>query len=269
MVRLLAARGERVRAMTRAPERASVPDGVEVVRGDFDVPDTLERALMGVDAVLLLSAPGPELPRHDLALLGPARAAGVRRVVKLSAFGAGDTGSARVGAWHRPGEQAVQESGLAWTLLRPSAFASNTLGWAQRIRAGEPVPNTMLDGTLGVVDPRDVAAVAVEALVSAGHEGRVHTLTGPELLSVPEQAARLGRLLGRPVTTVEVPLEAAREQMLGSGADPAFVEVVMDGQEFVRAGRGAVLTGDVERVLGRPPRAFDVWAGDHRGAFTG
>ncbi len=269
LVRLLAARGERVRVMTREPSRADVPDGVDVVRGDFEEPDSLERSLAGAAALFLLSAPGPALPRHDLAMLGAAGAAGVRRVVKLSAFGAGDPDSARVGAWHRPGERAVRGSGLAWTLLRPSGFASNTLAWAERIRAGEPVPNTTLDGAMGIVDPRDVAAVAVEALVTSGHEGAVLTLTGPEPLSVPEQAARLGAVLGRRVATVDVPLDAAREQLLGAGTDPAFVDVVIDGREFVRSGRGAVLTGDVERALGRPPRGFDAWARDHRDAFAG
>jgi uncharacterized protein YbjT (DUF2867 family) len=123
-------------------------------------------------------------------------------------------------------------------------------------------------GTLGVVDPRDVAAVAAETLISARHDGQAYTLTGPELLSVPDQAVRLGQVLGRTVRTVEVPLDVARERMLVSGMEASFVDVVIDGQEFVRAGRGAVLTGDVERILGRPPHGFDDWVRDRRDAFA-
>jgi uncharacterized protein YbjT (DUF2867 family) len=268
VVRLLAAKGEQVRAMIRSPNRAGVPAGVEVVRGDFDEPSSLEQSVAGATALFLLSAPGPSVSLHDQAMLGPARDAGVSRVVKVSSIGSGETGNARVGAWHRPGEQAVQASGMAWTLLRPAEFASNTLRWADPIRAGDPVPNMTGVGTLGVVDPRDVAAVAVESLISDGHEGQAYTLTGPELLSVPDRAVRLGQVLGRAVRTVEVPLDVAREQMLASGMNASFVDVVIDGLEFIRSGHGAVLTGDVERVLGRPPHGFDIWVQDHRDAFA-
>ncbi|MFJ2557464.1 MULTISPECIES: NAD(P)H-binding protein [unclassified Streptomyces] len=268
VVRLLAERGEPVRALTRDPARASVPYGVEVVRGDFDDPASLERAAAGAAALFLLSAPGPAVALHDRAMLAAARAAGVGRVVKVSAIGTGEADQAAVGSWHLPGEEAVRASGMAWTLLRPSSFASNALAWARSVRTGEPVPNMTGTGAVGVVDPRDVAAVAVEALVSAGHDGRAYTLTGPESLSVPEQTARLGRILGRAIGTVDVPPDVARAQLLGSGMDASFVEVVIDGNAFIRSGRGAVLTGEVERVLGRPPRAFDTWVDDHRDAFS-
>jgi len=135
-------------------------------------------------------------------------AGGVRRVVKLSAIGTGerDERNRTVGAWQQAAEQAVRASGMAWTLLRPSVFASNSasnfLWWAESIKVGEPVPNMTGAGRQGVVDPRDVAAVAVEALTSPAHADLVYTLTGPELLGVPDQAARLGELLGHPVETV-------------------------------------------------------------------
>ncbi len=264
VVRLLAARGERIRALTREPARASVPAGVQVVRGDFGDRDSLETAADGVTALFLLSAPGPSLAAHDLAMLAAARTAGVRRVVKLSAIG---TGEGRVGSWHLPGERAVRESGLEWTLLRPSAFASNTLGWAAQIRTGEPVPNLMGTGAQGVIDPRDVAEVAVRALTTADLTGEVRTLTGPEPLSVPDQAARLEKVLGRTVTCVDVPLDTARRQMLAAGTDPAFADVVIDGAGYVHAGRNATITDDVEWILGRPPGNFDAWARDHRAAF--
>lgn len=216
-----------------------------------------------MSTLFLLSAPGPTLEAHDLAMLGAAR--GVRRIVKLSAIG---TGERQVGGWHLPGERAVRASGLEWTLLRPSSFASNVLRWAGPIRAGEPVPNLTGTGAQGVIDPRDVAEVAVRALTSSDLAGEIHTLTGPEALSVPDQAARLGRLLGRTVATVDVPLDAARERMLASGMDPAFADAAVDGSAYVRDGHNATVTGDVERILGRPPRDFDTWVRDHRGAFA-
>jgi uncharacterized protein YbjT (DUF2867 family) len=266
--------------MTRDPARASVPAGVEVVAGDFDDPASLQRAATGATSLFLLSAPGPTLPGHDKAMIDAARTAGVRRVVKVSAIRTDAMEAFRggvLGAWHRPGEQAVRDSGMVWTLLRPTSFASNTLQWAAAIRAGDPVPDMTGAGQHGVVDPRDVAAVAVRTLTSPAspaspaspdHDGATYTLTGPELLTVADQAATLGRVLGRGVVTEDVPLAAAREQLRSYGMDDAFVEVAVTGYEFVRAGGNAVLTDDVRRVLGREPGSFEAWARDHRAAFA-
>lgn len=267
VVRLLAQRGEEVRAMTRNPSRMGGQPGVEVVFGDFDEPASLATAAAGASTLFLLAGPGPSQAGHDVSMLDAARAAGVTRVVKLSAIGTGEPDSARVGMWHRPGEEAVRASGMAWTILRPSSFASNVLRWAGPIRAGDPVPNTTGDGRQGVIDPRDVAAVAVTVLISPRHGGRTYTLTGPELLSVPDQAAQLGAVLGRVIDTVDVAPDAVRAQMLASGMDPAFVDVVLDGAAFVRDGGNAVLTDDVHRLLGRPPASFRTWAHDHRAGW--
>jgi len=270
VLRLLADKGEAVRAMTRDRTRVPTLPGVDVVQADFDDPASVQQAVAGVEAVFLLTAPEAPTPRHDLAMLDAARSAGITRVVKLSAIGTGEKIDAdkTVGAWHLLAEQAVQASGMAWTLLRPSTFASNVLWWADAINTGDPVPNLTGTGTQGIIDPRDVAAVAVQALISSDHTGQVYTLTGPELLSVPDQADRLEHVLGRPVKTVDQPLDVARAQMLASGMDSSVVDVIVTGSAWVRAGRNAILTDDVARVLGRPPTSFDAWARDHRDAFT-
>ncbi|MFD1932501.1 NAD(P)H-binding protein [Nonomuraea mangrovi] len=264
VLRLLTAKGEPVRAMTRDPSKLSAYG----VAGDFADPASLDRALDGADTVLALTAFGRALADHDLALVEAAGRAGTKKIVKISAFGTGETADEKdVRSWHHHGEQAVRESGMAWTILRPAGFASNALMWAHAVRAGEPIPNMTGRGGQGVVDPRDVARVAVEALTASAHEGRTYELTGPEVISVPEQAEQLGRVLGRRVETVEVPLEAAKDGMLASGADPFFVEVAMTGFAFVAAGGASRLSGDVAAVLGRPPLSFADWVRDHRAAF--
>jgi uncharacterized protein YbjT (DUF2867 family) len=271
VTRRLADGGVAVRAMTRDPSRARTPPGVEVVPGDLDQPESLRAALVGVTTVFLATAPGPSVSRHDLAMLDVARSADVRKVVKLSAIGTGtadDVTDATGESWHSPGERALRASGLAWTLLRPTVFASNTLSWADAIRAGQPVPNMTAAGALGVIDPRDVAEIATLALTSGTHDGQIYTLTGPELLTAPDQAALLGKVLGRAVDTADVDLDTAREGMLASGLDAATVDMFVTGLGRVRAGRAAVLTDDVAAVLGRPPRAFEAWARDHRDRFA-
>ncbi|MFI6309413.1 NAD(P)H-binding protein [Nocardia fusca] len=267
IVRQLAARGERVRAVTRNPDTASVPDGVEVVHGDYaDVPG-VARAMKGAESVFVLGVLGPEHIETDRALIMAARDAGARRIVKLSAIGTGDPELGRVGTWHLPGEEAVRAGGVDWTVLRPSSFASNTLAWASAIRAGLPVSNLTGSGAQGVVDPRDVAAVATEALLSAAHTGRIYTLTGPELLTTHDQAATLAAALGHPVEVVDIAESAAREHMLAAGATTEFADGALAGQAFARAGGNAVVTGDIAEVLGRPARTYADWVADHVPAF--
>lgn len=267
IVRRLAARAVPVRAVTRDPARARMPEGVEVVRGDYNDAASMAAAMTGVEAAFLVGVLGPEDADTDRALIATARAAGVRRIVKLSAIGTGEPDLGRVGTWHLPGEQAARESGLEWTVLRPSTFASNTLSWSEPIRAGQPVPNLTGAGAQGVVDPRDVAAVAVEALHSAAHAGNTYTLTGPELLTAADQAAALAAILGHPIEVVDVPEEQARGHMLAAGMSAEYVDGALAGQAYLRAGRNAVRTDDVRTVLGRPPRVYADWAAAHIAAF--
>ena len=260
LVRALLTRGEEVTAMTRDPAKVARRPGL-----------TATTEIGKADAIFLLAPPGPGIPASDRAMLRAAQAAGIPRVVKLSAIGTPDSGTRRAepgdpttmpGGWHLPGESAVRDSGLAWTILRPTTFASNTYAWVADIRAGRPIANVYGDGKQGVVDPEDVAAVAAEALIGAEHDGRTYTLTGPDLLSVPDQAAQLAEVLGTEVTTVDVPPEQARATF-----PPAIADVAMAGAALVRRGGNAVVTGDVAGVLGRPPGTFRAWAEANRGRF--
>jgi uncharacterized protein YbjT (DUF2867 family) len=254
LVRQLVARGVPVRGMTRKSQEP-------FVQGDFEDPDSLRKAIAGVDAVFLLTAPGAWVPAHDRALVAAAVDAGVQKIVKLSAIGTTDDAPADGGlpaSWHAAGERAVRESGLRWTILRPAGFASNVLRWVPAIRDAQPIPNQTGSGRHAFVDPRDVAAVAAEALLADHHE-QIYTLTGPEPLSVPEQVAVLSDVLGSALTVVDVPLEVYAEQLRAAGLDEAVVAVALRGAELIRSGGEETVTDDVARVLGRPAGTFREW----------
>jgi uncharacterized protein YbjT (DUF2867 family) len=264
VVRRLAARGEKVRALTREPAQAEVPAGVEPVRGHHRDRASVTAAMEGAQAAFLIGAFGADDAEHDRGLVEAARAAGVRRIVKLSSLGTGDPAVGPFGTWHVPGEQAARDSGLEWTILRPTSFASNTLAWASAVREGAAVPNTYGDGRQALVHPRDVAEVAVEALLSGRHTGRTYTLTGPEALSVPEQVKVLADVLGHPVERHDLSAAEAREGMRAMGIDDAFA----DAADYIRAGGSDIVTEDVREVLGRPALTYREWAQDHKGSFT-
>ncbi|MFF4250759.1 NAD(P)H-binding protein [Streptomyces sp. NPDC001663] len=268
VVRQLAARGEKVRALSREPAQARVPSGVEAVPGHHRDRASVEAAMAGAEAAFLVGVFGPDDAEHDRGLVEAAKAAGVRRIVKLSAIGTGDPRLGVFGTWHLPGEEAVRASGLEWTVLRPSAFGSNTLSWVTAVREGTPAPNMMGDGRQGVVDPRDVAEIAVAALLDPRHAGRTYTLTGPETLSAHEQAAVLGEVLGRPVPLHDLSPEDRRQQLLASGLSETYADGLMITARFIHGGGNDVVTEDVPEVLGRPARTYRQWAEDHRDAFA-
>lgn len=262
VVQLLSEAGVAVRAMTRDPARVSAD--VPVVRGDFRDPPSLA----GVDTVFLIVLPG-----QDLTLLDAARAAGVGKVVLLSAIGTGErVGDSVVGPWFASAERAVRASGMDWTVLRPTNFASNSLRWLAEITEGKPIADASAGVPDGVVDPRDVAAVAAAALTSSDHNGQTYTLTGPELLTLADQAAVLSRVLHRPVRTEVVTVAEARalaeELFRAHGLDVAIVDGYLAALAWGRTGGAAVLSDDVPRILGRPATTFETWVRDHADAFS-
>ncbi|GAB3410062.1 Rossmann-fold NAD(P)-binding domain-containing protein [Flindersiella endophytica] len=260
----LAATGAEVCAFVRDRRTARLPEGTEAAEGDLSVPETLERALAGVGAVFLI---WPFLTADGASAALDAIARTARRVVYLSSSVV-DDGTERqadpVGQLHADMEGLVEASGLEWTILRADTLASNTLGWAGQIRAGDVVRGPGIAPT-AVIDPRDVAAVAVRALAGDGVAGAKLVLTGPQPLDRAEQVATIGQVVGRSLRFEEVPVAAAREQMLADGRPPALVEALLASAENRPASN--LVTPTVENVTGRPPRTFQEWATDHADAF--
>jgi (4-alkanoyl-5-oxo-2,5-dihydrofuran-3-yl)methyl phosphate reductase len=266
VVAQLLAAGERVRAMTRDPSRAKLDAKVEVVAADLDQPETLEKALAGVDRVFALSA-GPELGVHDANLARAAKKAGARHLVKLSVLGAGGEARNVIVLWHEAGEKAIQESGLAWTFVRPGMFMSNALNWARTIKSQGKVFANYREGKVPPIHPRDIAAVAVAALTSGGHEGKSYPLTGGEALSMNEQVQILSEVVGRPIELVPISDDAARDGMLKAGMPPLLVDAIVEIGGSVRSGKASEVLPTVEQVLGRKPLTWTDWARENAAAF--
>ncbi|MGW6911660.1 NAD(P)H-binding protein [Streptomyces sp. NPDC054940] len=262
LVRALVDAGERVTAVSRRISARDVPAGTGTRHHQADLaePGSLAPALDGAEALFLLTSGDFMAAGGDLgAVLDVVRDSGVRRVVLLSSQGVG-TGD------HPPVlEDAVRASGLEWTMLRPGGFHSNTLQWADLIRARREVAAPFGDVALPTVDPADIAEVAAVALREPGHDGAVYELTGPAALSPRQQTAAIEEALGEAVRFVELTRAEARERMLGFMLEPV-VESTLD---LLGAPPAALrrVSPDVERVLGRPARSFAEWAGRHVEAF--
>ena len=266
VVSQLLATDVRVCVLTRSPDAAGLPPEVELVPGDLTVPVTLDGCLDGVDAVFLVwsAPPGAALAAVDRMTKQ------ARRIVFLSSphrtphpfFQARQPNP--VAALHAEIERLIEASGLPWTFLRPGMFAANALSWwAPKIRAGDVVRWPYAASPTAPIHERDIAAVAVRALLEAGHDGAEYVLTGPQSLSQFEQVATIGDVIGRSLRFEEISPEAARRELL---APPSVVNMLLEAWAAA-IGLPAFVTSTVAEITGTPARTFRDWVTDHAAEF--
>ncbi|MEC3918002.1 NmrA family NAD(P)-binding protein [Nocardia sp. CDC160] len=259
----LVAEGVSTRALARDPGAAVFPEGVEVVAGDLAVPESLAAAADGVESVFLV------WPFHDtqgaaevLKVLGEH----AQRVVYLSSTTVNDEGpqSDLIPQRHAEIEALLAESGMPWTVLRADTIASNMLGWAGQIRAGDVVRGTEVAPT-AVVHEGDIAAVAVRLLTDHSHTWRKYLVTGPRVVSRDDQVQAIAEVLGRPLRFEALPLDVARESMTAAGLPAALIESLLSMAAF--RPRSDLITTTVADLTGRAARDIREWAADHAAVF--
>jgi len=265
----LAARGTRARAFVRDPQaaRAQLDGTVELVTGDLADVGSIGPALEGVEVAYLANGQTDRQVELETNFVAAAEAAGLPRLVKVTAPHARADGPHVFGRWQSQIEARIAESGIP-TTLRPTMFAENLLGSAPTIKEGK-LYSTAESGRLAWVDPADVAAVATAAITDPAHAGKTYDVTGPEAIAYDELAERFSRVLGRPVEHVRIDDDAFHGALTAAGLPAwtvdAFVEMYARG---VRGGHFERTSNDVERVLGRPPRSIDEWIEANREAFA-
>jgi uncharacterized protein YbjT (DUF2867 family) len=263
LVRALAEAGEKVTAVSRHPATQSA--GVQHRLADLAHPDTVHDAIDGADALFLLVAgAGEGLEPQTIA--AAAKDSGIARITLLSSQAAGTRPQAASHAHLRDFEASVQQSGLDWTILRPSGFASNALMWANLIRTERAVAAPFGDIGLPVVDPADIAMVAAATLRHDSHHGHTYVLTGPMPVTPRDQAQAIGDALGEPIEFLEQTRDQAREQMLDF-----MPEIIVDSTLSILGEplpTERQVSPHVEAILGRPPHTFADWVDRNVSAFS-
>jgi uncharacterized protein YbjT (DUF2867 family) len=261
LVHALVARDQPVRAVARKLDRAAFPARVDVVEADLTAPDTIAAALAGIRRVFLLGG------FATTELLGHIRHAGVEHVVLLTSrcVVGGNPDNAITRMW-LDAETALQDSGVPWTILRPSGFHSNALRWLSQLQEGDVVRAPWPDLAIASIDPADIAAVAAAALTEPGHEHTAPALSGPQPLTPGEQVATLACVLQRALRYEPLSDREARARMEADTPAPfidAFFRFFTDG-EF----DDSPVVDTVHQITGRRPRTFEQWARDHADAFA-
>lgn len=267
-VRELRRRGIPVRALVRDPDRAQplARLGADLAVGDFAEPPTLDGAMAGVDTLVLVGPGGP--PEQELAAVAAAVRAGVGHVVKLTSQASPDSPIARQ-RWHAEVERDLAASGLAHTLLRSNAFMQNLLMLAPGIARTGAFASSAGAGLIGMVDARDVGAVAAEVAADpARHTGRTYRLSGPQLVSYGDVAGVLSDVLGRPVTFRARSREGDQAEMIRAGLPPKVAGMNALAVSLFADGDAEWLSPDVPELLGRPARSIRQFTEDNAAAFS-
>ncbi len=258
VVRELLDGGVSVRAFVRDPARAAERLGAdpELAVGDLSDPASVRRAMEGVELVFLASGDGPQKVDHEVAVIDAAAEAGVRRLVKAS------TAMAEAGSpllpfdWNGRIEDHLRGSGVPAVVLQSSFYMTNLLMSAEQVRNQGMLFAPAGGGKVGMIDTRDVAAVAAKVLTGDGYDGKTYALTGPEAITFEQVAEELSAALGRPVAFVDLPEDGARQGLVAAGLPDWLVDHLFQLFRLIRQGALGEVTNTVRELTGREPRSL-------------
>lgn len=269
VVPALVAKGVPVRGLAHSDDGAAAvrAAGAEAYLGELTDPSSLAPAFEGVDTVFIVTRGTEQQVEMASNAIDAAKAAGVGRIVRLSAFVPEPALETELGRQHAEIERLVRGSGVPSTIIKPIFFMQNLLGSAGTIASDDAMYWPWGEGRASMNDIRDIVDVAVEILTSDGHEGNAYTVTGPASISMADAAAALSKALGRPITYVDVPLEAAIEALVGMGMSQFMADTNAELMANFATGGGDRVTDDVERLTGHPARSIDDFARDFASMF--
>ncbi|MDQ1089651.1 SDR family oxidoreductase [Siphonobacter sp. SORGH_AS_1065] len=267
---LLQQKGYSFRVMVRSLEKAevwkSVPS-VEVVIGDFNEPESLEKALTGIDRAFLLTNSSAKAEEQQLAFVAAAQQTGLKQLVKLSQFAAEVHSPVRFLRYHAIVEKAIQDAGISYTFLRPNLFMQGLLGFKDVIQTKGMFFASAGDAPVSVIDIRDIARVAFRCLTEDGHAGKIYPLTGPQALTHTAMAAELSRAVGKEIRYVDVEPEVMHQALLEVGFPEWQAAGLIEDYAHYSRGEASLVTPTVAEVTGQSASPFSRFANDYRAVF--
>jgi uncharacterized protein YbjT (DUF2867 family) len=247
-------------------------DKVELVKIDYNNPESLKAALSDVDKIFLVTPEVPNAPELVSNLVTEAKISGIRYIVKLSAMDAdlkADVASLRL---HRQAEKIIEESEIPYTFLRPGEFMQNFINWDSPMIKEQGVFWRVGDTEVSLVDVRDIAAVAVKVLTDNDngnnrHNGKIYTITGPEALSYSQMGEILSSAIGKKISYVNISEEEARRAMKDIGLSEWWIKAIIEVYEYYKKGIQKQVSSAVEEVTGKKPISFSQFTKDYAQAF--
>jgi uncharacterized protein YbjT (DUF2867 family) len=266
---LLKAENADFTALVRNDDKAKsfVSKAIKTVTGDLADMDSLRKAMHGIDKLFLLSVTSPDLPKLQGNASRIAKEQGIKHIVKISVRGAGVDADFNIGRFHGQTEIEIRELRIPFTFLQPHSFLQNLFFDRQTIVEQDAVYSSMGDGKIPMVDTRDIAAVAVKALLHDGHKGKSYILTGPEAISYHIIVAELSKALGREIKYISQTSEESYKAMMSWGMPDWLVDDMTNLNRIYGANKATEVSPAVEQILGRKPISLEKFIRDYAERF--
>ncbi|MBH0238752.1 SDR family oxidoreductase [Methylobrevis albus] len=235
--------------------------GAELRKADFDDAASLDAAFAGVDRLLIVSTdalgqPGLRLAQHRAAVDAAVRA-GVQHIVYTSMPQPEPGNPVLFAPDHYGTEQAIEASGIPFTILRNSWYVENLYGVLPGLLASGTWYTSAGDGRTAFVSRDDLAAAAAAALRDPPAGNVRLTLTGTAALTNREIAAVVTDVFGKPVTVVDVDDAALAAGMAAAGLPDFLIPLLVSFDANTRAGGLAEVTDAIERLTGSAPASLE------------
>lgn len=261
-----------VRALVRSRAKAHALEElptVEVVEGDMLQPETLGQALDGIDRVLMISSADQQLLETQCAFIDASKKAGIRHIVKFSGLNSTLDSPFLFSRMHAEIERYLEDSGIAWTHLRPGQFMQVYLREVPTIVTESAFFLPLENAKLAPVDIEDIAKAAFALLCTEGHEGKIYDMTGPQALTMTEVAEQISLATGKTIRYINITQAEKKRALLAAGV-PAYFADALDAQGSERR-KGAEATVHLEthQALGIRPTTFAEFARRNADAFRG
>lgn len=256
----LLAKGAAVRVAVRHPNAAKAwaDRGAEVVTLDWDDEASYAAAFEGIGRAFLLTPFVEVFVPYVKRAVAAAKAAGVQHLVRMSAIGA-DENAETIGQDHGVAERAVKDSQIAWTVLQPTFFVDNVFNFQGTTVEGDGAfYGASGGGQIAYVSAADIGEVAATILLEPGaHHEKTYVLTGPEAITDAELAKKVGSALSRTVNFVDLPADQYDAALRAQGTPGWMADHLVFFEGAKASGWAQNVSGDVERVLGRPPETVE------------
>jgi NAD(P)H dehydrogenase (quinone) len=258
-------------AVSRNPDKLSElkGKGVDIRKGDFNEPSSLESAFAGGRRILIISTddlePGKRLAAHSHAVAA-AKAAGIGHIVYTSLTNPVSDSPISFAPDHEETEKLIAASGADYTILRNNLYADLLLmGGHKSISMGKHFA-AAADGRAGYVTRADCACAAAEALMRAAGRQTLD-ITGPEALSQSEVAAILSDMTDKDIPYIAVPVESLVRAMIGNGLPEFMAEVFVSFDRAIEQGYLDVVSDDLKTLTGQSGQSVRDFLTTHKAAL--